>query len=319
MVYKKARHAMISPMLPSVMRPSFLDTPLIYGCMNICGTFREPKSDPHERILAAYETGYRVFDHADIYSGGACETAFGRALREKPTMRHDTFVITKAGHQFPAKGSDIPHHYNTDPEHLRTAILQSRERLGVETIDLFLIHRFDPLLDPLAVGELFTQLQEEGVVKHFGVSNYLPWQMEALRCNMTTPLVANQVAFHPGRLDPMFDGTLDHALAHRMAPLLWGAVGRGLFATGGMVPEAHAEQERMIRIQQALDAIGEKEGLTRTQTTLAWLRRHPSRPIPVLGTTQPNRMKEAWERRDAKMDRIDWFRILIASRGERMP
>lgn len=307
-------------MLPPPPRPpALLDTPLAYGCMNICGKPKAPKEAPHEAILAAYEAGFRLFDHADIYRGGECEKAHARALAECPKMAAETFTISKAGHVFPKWGSPEPHHYNTEPQHLIDSARASRDRLGVERIDLFLIHRHDPLLDPFAVGEAFARLHEEGVVGHVGVSNHLPWQLEALRRNSPLPLIANQIQFHPGHVDPVFDGTLDHALAHGIRPMAWASIGKGAFASGGAVAEAHPERDRFRRIQAALDDVAERHGVTRTQATLAWLRRHPSAPIPVVGTTNPERIAEAWAAKDYTMDRIDWFRILIASRGERMP
>lgn len=296
-----------------------LDTPLIYGCMNICGKPKAPKESPHESIIAAFETGFRVFDHADIYGGGACEEAHARAIQECPALAAEGLTISKAGHVFPPYQAPYPHHYNTEPGHMIDSAKRSRDRLGVEKIDLFLVHRWDPLLDPFEVGDAFQQLREQGVVAEFGVSNYLPWQFEALRLNMAVPLIGNQMQFHPGHLDPMFDGTLDHALAHQVTPMTWGSIGKGAFATGGEVAEGHPERERYLQIQQALDEVGERQGWTRTQTTLAWLRRHPARPVPVVGTTAPERIAECWQAAELAMDRVDWFRILIASRGERMP
>ncbi len=306
----------MNPFLPS---PPCLQVPLIYGCMNVCGTPRAPKVAPHESIIAAFEAGFRLFDHADIYRAGACEEAHARAARECPELARSGFVITKAGHVFPPHGSSEPHHYNTEPSRLVESARRSRDRLGVGVIDLFLIHRPDPLLDPVGVAEAFLQMKEEKIAAHFGVSNFLPWQCEALQAHLPDPLYANQVQFHPGRLEPMFDGTFDYALARGMVPMAWGPLNKGAFATDALLAENHAEQEPYRRIQSALDEVGSAMGVTRTQAALAWIRRHPARPIPVIGTTQPERITEAWQGGDLTMDRVDWFRILIASRGGRMP
>jgi len=320
MVYEKEMTPQTSHMsLQKAPRPAVLDVPLIYGCMNICGKPKAPKEAPHESIIAAFEAGFRTFDHADIYRGGQCESAHARAIAECPELAKAGRTISKAGHIFPPSQAPYPHHYNTEPGHLIESAKASRDRLGVETIDLFLIHRFDPLLDPFEVGDAFLQLQEEKVVRDFGVSNYLPWQLEALRIHMPVSIAGNQIQFHPAHLDPVFDGTLDHALAHGIVPMTWASIGKGMFATGGEVPQDHAERERYLRIQAALDEVGEREGRTRTQVTLAWLRRHPSRPVPVVGTTNPERIAESWGAADFELSRIDWFRILIASRGARMP
>ena len=291
---------------------------LAYGCMNVCGTWKAPAADPLRPILAAFEAGFRVFDHADIYAAGRCEEAFAAAGAACPALRREAFLVTKAGHVFPAWDSGIPHHYDTRGEHLEHAVEGSLRRLGVEHVHLFLIHRPDPLLDPGEVAAACARLHAAGKVGAFGVSNFSPLQLDALAA-AGVPVVANQIELHAGLVGPFLDGTLDHALARGWRPMAWGCLARGLVASGGTLPAEHADAGQLGAVQAALDALAQRLGCTRSQAALAFLMRHPSRILPVVGSTDPGRIAECAGAARVALDRLDWYRVHLAARGAALP
>lgn len=296
-------------------------TRLNYGCMGIAGSWSDPDFDlARPAVMAAYEAGFRLFDHADIYNKGRCEEAFGRILRDVPGMRDEIVIVTKCGIKFPGWGMESGvNYYDFSAEHILRSAEGSLARLGIETIDVLLLHRPDVLMDPDEVAGAFAELRQSGKVREFGVSNFLPSQVTALQSRLPFQLVINQVEIHPGRLDCFVDGTLDQCLTERITPQAWSPVGRGVYATGGLVPDGAAQSERQKDILKTLDEIASAHGVTRTAITLAWLMQHPSRIMPVIGTTQPDRIRESAEADNVSLSRQEWYTLYVAARGERMP
>lgn len=281
----------------------------IYGCMNICGKGKDKRGldEAARTILTAYEAGFTIFDHADIYRAGQCEEAHAEALRLDPSFKEQARVITKCGHMFPAWGSGVPRHYNTSYEHIIESVNQSLKRLGIEQIDLLLVHRPDPLLDPEAVAAAFSALEAEGKVAHFGVSNFRPLQFDALQAACPMRLVANQFQFSLSHQDELMDGILDHCLIHHLRPMAWAPLARGAFA--------FEDESELDEHQQAILEVANRLGATPSQLALAWLRRHPSKIAPVIGTTNAERIRSSIAVRNIDLERIDWFRLAIAARG----
>jgi len=299
-------------------------TRLAYGCMRL--SWQPPRIDEEGiaasiRILeTAVEAGYTLFDNADIYGRTACEMIFGRALKKHPQWRERLVVVTKCGIRVPddpQPGS--PHRYDFSREHILRATEASLRRLGVETIDLLLLHRPDFLADPEEIGSAFIQLRQEGKVREFGVSNFRPSLVAAVQSGLPFALQANQVEIHPARLDCFTDGTLDQCLERRITPMAWSPLDRGRVAAG-YVPEAgSADFEYRSELLRTLDEAAGQYGCDRTNIVLAWLLRHPSRIIPVIGTTNPERIRSAARATEIAMDRETWYRILRAARGEALP
>ena len=282
--------------------------------MNVCGAWNDPKEDPAAPILAAFEAGCRVFDHADIYAGGKCEQAYAEAVRREPELGRVGRVIAKFGHVFPAWDSGQPHHYNTRPEHLESVAEASLKRLGVETLDLMLIHRPDPLSDYAALAETAQRLRASGKVREFGVSNFNPNQADAARA-AGWPVLANQFQFSALQADAVTNGTLDDALEHQVVPMAWASQERGLLGDRPLPDQLEpAEAERITAVREALDATD----LPRDQAALAWIRTHPAGPLPVVGTTDPERIRSAWLAADRTLDPLDWYRVYLAA-GYQLP
>ena len=217
-----------------------ISTRLGYGCMRIAGTWNpndittEMRDKGKAAIMAAYEAGYTLFDHADIYCRGACESIHGEVLREIPSMRKDILIATKCGIRFPGEPDpESPHRYDFSKEYIIESCDKSLARLGIETIDLYQLHRPDLLMDPAEVAEAFTILHSSGKVRWFGVSNFMPSFVSALQAHLPFPLAVNQVEIHLGRLACFYDGTLDQCLELGITPLSWSPLAGGMLGNTG--------------------------------------------------------------------------------------
>ncbi len=304
-----------------ITHSGLVSTRLSYGCMRITGTWNPQEITPEREangkkaVLAAYETGYSLFDHADIYAQGACEELFGKVLKDVPSMRKEIIIATKCGIRFNGDPNpNSPHRYDFSHNHIIESCEKSLQRMGIETIDIYQLHRPDLLMDPEEVALAFSQLHQAGKVKYFGVSNFLPSFVTALQSKLRFRLVVNQVEIHLGRLAPFYDGTLDQCIAEGITPLSWSPLGGGFLGEGGKT-----EDPKRLKLIETLDAIAKQYGISRTVLSLAWLLKHPSHIIPIVGSANPEHIRDAAKADDVELDREDWYRILVAARGEGLP
>jgi predicted oxidoreductase len=263
------------------------------------------------RVDAALEIGIDLFDTADIYGPdngepfGASEALLGRVLAEDRTLRDRMVLASKAGIEM-----GVP--YNSSAEYLVRACEASLRRLGVDHLDLFQIHRPDMLTHPAEVAGALTQLREAGKIREAGVSNHTAAQTAALQAHLPFPLASHQPQFSPLALEPLEDGVLDQALERNMAVLAWSPLGGGRL---GGVPE----EPRARRVYDALAALAAREGVGVTAVAYAWVMAHPARPIPIVGSQSPDRIREAADACKVRLSRADWYGVLVASRGEPLP
>jgi len=293
---------------------------MAYGCMRISFGWEPDKVTAEDRkkgrkaVIAAWEAGYRLFDHADIYCAGVCESIFAEAMKEVPGMRKEIIIATKCGIIFGGDPSpDSPGRYDFSAAHILKSCDASLKRLGIETIDIYQLHRPDVLMDPDEVAGAFAALYKQGKVRYFGVSNFLPSTVTALQSRLPWPLCVNQVEIHLGRLDCFVDGTLDQCLTMGMTPLAWSPLGGGRYGGG------KGKDEKDRALIGVLDAVAKRCGVSRGVLTLAWLMRHPSGIIPIVGSADPDRIREYAKADSVEVSREDWYRILVAARGEEMP
>ncbi len=303
-----------------------LTTRLAYGCWRLAGTWNKTEVTPareeegRKAVIAAYEAGYRLFDNADIYCGGMAESIFGQALKEVNGMRSQILVETKCGIRFAGDpNAKSPHRYDFSAKHIIGSCEQSLKRMGIDTIDLYLLHRPDYLMDPEEVASAFCQLKQSGKVRYFGVSNFRPSQLTALQSACPMPLSVNQVEISLARLDCFNDGTLDQCLADKVTPQAWSPLAGGLLGTGAMLDPKHPRADRLKAIQDALDALAREHGTTRSVIALAWLLKHPTAMVPIIGSIKPDRIKEAVAADALELTREEWYRLLLAARGEKLP
>jgi len=295
---------------------------LSYGCMRITGTWN-PREVTKEReeagiaaCIAAYEAGYTLFDHADIYAAGESERVFGLLLKRMPAMRGKIIIATKCGIRFGGDPTPTsPHRYDFSAEHILASCDKSLKRLGTDMIDIYQLHRPDPLMNPAEVAAAFETLHKAGKVRYFGVSNFMPSFVSCLQAYLPAPLVVNQVEIHLGRLEPFTDGTLDQCIEKRMTPLSWSPVAGGWLAEGGTVRDGDPRHHLL----SVLDATAKEHGVSRTAISLAWLLKHPSGIIPIVGSTQPDRIRDAAKADDVELTRDQWYRILVAARQKPLP
>jgi predicted oxidoreductase len=272
---------------------------------------------PQERLTFLkqhIELGITTVDHADIYGGYECEQLFGEALKLDRSIRDDIEIVTKCdinlcNDKFPQRKIN---HYDTSAAHIYQSVNNSLERLGVEQIDLLLIHRPDALMDADEVAEAFSELHKVGKVKHFGVSNFTPRQFDLLQSRVAKPLVTNQVEINPLNFNVVDDGTLDQLQMKRTRPMAWSCLGGGAIFSGSteQAQRVRAELEA-IRIEIGADSID--------QVIYAWVRRLPSKPLPIIGSGKIERVKAAVSALEFEITREQWYRVWVASKGHGVP
>lgn len=265
-----------------------------------------PESEIEKLIDASLSVGITTFDHADIYGDHSNEEIFGNVLKKNPSLRNQMELVTKCGIKFNSakRPKTWVKHYDTSKEHILWAAENSLKMLNTDHIDLLLIHRPDPLLNPAEVAEAFGLLKQSGKVLHFGVSNFTTTQFEMLQAYMPFPLVTNQLEISLSCIDPLFDGSIDVLMKHKVSPMAWSPLGGGK-----LVSENKGD----------LFSKASQYGANETQLSLAWLLRHPSQIFPVIGTTKPERIIESAKAIDIKMDMQDWFEMLKVVMGKEMP
>ncbi len=264
-------------------------------------------------IESALELGITTFDHADIYGLYTNEALFGKALELNPSLRDQMELVTKC--DICLVCDERPefriNHYNTSPDHIISSVENSLINLSTDYLDLVLLHRPDPLMDADATADAFNTLIKEGKVKHVGVSNFSPSQINLLQSRLDQPLVTNQVECSLHHTAPIFDGTFDQAQQQRTSPMFWSPFSGGRLFTGN--------DEQSQRIHSALAPMTEKYGAGISQIALAWLMKLPCNGLPVMGTGKTDRLKEAVEATAIELDRQDWFTLLVASQGHPVP
>lgn len=299
---------------------------LAYGCWRLAGTWdaaavtSERGLRGREAVVAAYEAGYTLFDHADIYCDGVAETIFGEALKEVPGMRDRVLIASKCGIRKAGQPeSRSPYRYDFSAAHIVESCEQSLRRLGVEMLDLYQLHRPDFLGDPAEVAEAFSRLRQAGKVREFGVSNFRPSQVAMLQKACPMPLRVNQIEFSLTHLDPLLDGTLDHCLTEKMTPMAWSPLAGGRLASGHGVDMQDPHHARKAKLNEVLEIVARERGLTRAVIAIAWLLRHPSGVVPIIGTTRPDRIREVVMADQLELTREEWYWLCEAATGGRLP
>jgi aryl-alcohol dehydrogenase-like predicted oxidoreductase len=281
--------------------------PLAWGMWRMSGDAGAAR----ERIAAARDIGITLFDTADIYgldSGhtfGAAEALLGDVFKADPGLRKEMVLATKGGI---VPGTP----YNSSAAYLQEACDASLKRLGVERIDLYQIHRPDLATHPAEVAEGLVKLKRAGKIGAVGVSNYTAAQTAALQAWLDLPIVSHQPEFSPLRLDPLTDGVLDQAMERDMAVLAWSPL------AGGRLADAPAGGTARAVIEE-LDRLALREGVSRACLALAWVMTHPSRPIPIIGSQSPERIRQMKDVFKVRLERADWYAVLVAARGAPMP
>lgn len=254
------------------------------------------------------DIGMSTFDHADIYGDYTNEIEFGAALNQSNIDRASMQLISKCGIQHTGKTrSNKIKHYNYSKDYIIWSAEQTLQKLKTDYLDLFLLHRPSPLLHPEEVAEAIVHLRKDGKIRDFGVSNFTPSQIALLETAI--PVFGNQVEFSLTADSVMYDGTLDDILANKRFGMAWSPLG-SYFRKDG---------ERTQRIKKVFADLQGKYNADESQLLLAWMMHHPAKIHPVVGTTNPNRLKDAVAATNIKFELEDWFELLEASQGHVVP
>ena len=299
---------------------------LAYGCWRVGGSWdpskvtAESRAAGHRAIIAAYEAGYTLFDNADIYCGGEAERILGEVLNQVSGMRLRVLIATKCGIR-PAgtPHPQSPQRYDFSKGHIVDSCEQSLKRLRVETIDLYMLHRPDYLADPQEIAAAFTHLKSSGKVRYFGVSNFRTMLVTALQVACPMPLVVHQVEISLAKLDAFTDGTLDQCLIEKITPMAWSPLAAGLIGGGAHDLLPSQKSYRTDSFLSVVDGVAKERGSSRTAVALAWLLKHPSGIQPVVGSVNPDRIRQAAKADELDLTREEWYRLLLAARGEALP
>jgi predicted oxidoreductase len=256
-------------------------------------------------IEQALELGITSFDHADVYGDYAVEARFGDALAVSPGLRERLLLVTKCGIKLvrPSRPAHSIKSYDTSRAHVVASVDNSLRALRTDRIDLLLIHRPDALMNADELAATFTALRAAGKVLHFGVSNHSPVQFALLHKRL--PLTTNQIEFSPLQMKALDDGTLDQAQDQATPPMVWSPL------AGGRLISAADEQAQ--RVRAVLEALGRPHGVSAATMAYAWIRRHPSRPIPITGSGRIDALREAVAALRIELSAEDWYRVWQAS------
>ncbi len=261
-----------------------------------------------ELIEKSISLGINSFDHADIYGGYTTEKSFGNALSLSKINRESIFLISKCGIQYPSNKRPLKvKYYDYSKGHIRFSVENSLKNLKTDYLDVLLLHRPSPLMNPKEISEEIDKLKEEGKIKSFGVSNFTNSQIKFI--SKETKVLWNQIEFSLTNNHPMVDGTLDYLQENKIGVMAWSPL-------GSFFKEKNEKQKRITIL---FNELSEKYNCTHDQLLLAWILKHPANIYPVLGSTNPNRLKLAVNAIKIDLEIDDWFLILKASDGKKVP
>ena len=304
---------------------------LIMGCMRLKGkTPREAETI----IRTGMEQGINYFDHADVYGSagkrGECEEIFGKAVDlSNASIRESMIIQSKCGIVKSETGA-----YDFSREHILKSVDGILTRLGTEYLDFLLLHRPDVLVDPEEVAEAFETLHFAGKVRHFGVSNHRPMQVELLQkyvpfhleinqlhysmvhCPMIDAAVAANMDIHQG-----YDRTgdvLEYSRLHDMTIQAWSPFQQGDFVSSSSANPFLGDREHFGKLNDVVDRIAEKYGVTNTAIAVSWITRHPANMQVILGSMNPTRIKDGCQGSDIPLTREEWYELYQAA-GKKLP
>lgn len=303
-----------------------------YGCMQIGGKWDDSPLTQAERtraaalLDAALDEGITLFDHADIYTRGKSESVFGEALKAKPGLREKITLQSKCGIRFandPTPG--LVGRFDFSYAHILRTVEGSLRRLQTDYLDVLLLHRPDPLVEPEEVARAFDELEAAGKVRYFGVSNHTPGQMALLRKYVRQPLVVNQLELNLLHSEMIEDGVLanqtanhytgqtgilDYCRLHGILIQAWAPV-----AGGKLIDPPRGADERTRKAAAAVKQMAEAKGVSREAIALAWLMRHPAGVQPIVGTTNVERLRRSAQADAVTLSREEWYGLWVAARG----
>ena len=278
------------------------------GCMRLSTM---DKTSVNKLINTALKCGINFFDHADIYGNYTVEEKFGEAIKKRPDLRNKMQIITKCGIIYKSETARVKY-YDYSKEHIKGQVEKSLKYMGVDHIDTLLLHRPSPFMDPAEISRAFEELKEEGKVRTFGVSNFLPDEFRLLKSYLTVPLITNQVELSPLRMGNMENGVINQCMEERIHPMLWSPLAGGRIFTG--------EGEEEVRLREVLEVIREEIGAEDIdEVAFAWLFSHPAGLIPITGSGEIKLAERPVKALKYRLTPEQWFMVWTAVKGHKVP
>lgn len=297
----------LTPEMRSLGKSGLLASPIAWGMWRFAGV---GVAQGRGLIEAAFDAGITLFDTADIYGFdgqggfGDAESLLGQVFAESPGLRDRMVLATKGGITPP-----VP--YDSSAAYLERALDDSLRRLNTDRVDLYQIHRPDILTHPQEIAATLEKMVASGKVRAVGVSNYTLAQTTALASFLSIPLATVQPEFSPLEIDPITSGLLDLTMERDIAVLAWSPLG------GGRIAEPGSARERAVAA--ALDVKAASAGVSRSTAAYSWIMAHPAKVIPIVGTQNAGRIAELADVHTVEWTRAEWYEVLVASRGEKLP
>jgi predicted oxidoreductase len=282
---------------------------LVYGMWRLADDSDTSVKHVDAKINAALDQGITTFDQADIYGGYTAEAVMGAAIKANPSLRQRMEIVSKCDIVIDAgrhSGARVKH-YNTTAEHINASVDASLTEMGIDEIDVLLVHRPDPLMDHHETGAALDALVDAGKIRAVGVSNFRPWDWNLLQSAMRHSLVTNQIELSLKHIAPFTNGDLAFHQQHGHVVMAWSPLGGGDLMT--------ASNELTHR----LDSIAMRSGVDRAAVATAFLLAHPAKITPVLGTNNLDRISHISAAETVELDRQDWFSLYEAALGSEVP
>jgi len=282
---------------------------LVYGMWRLADDSDTSVKHVDAKINAALDQGITTFDQADIYGGYTAEAVMGAAMKANPSLRQRMEIVSKCDIVIDAgrhSGARVKH-YNTTAAHINASVDASLAEMGIDEIDVLLVHRPDPFMDHHETGAALDALVDAGKVRAAGVSNFRPWDWSLLQSAMRHPLVTNQIELSLKHIAPFTNGDLAFHQQHGHVVMAWSPLGGGDLMT--------ASNELTHR----LDSIAKRSGVDRAAVATAFLLAHPAKITPVLGTNNLDRISSISAAETVQLDRQDWFSLYEAALGSEVP
>jgi len=273
------------------------------------------KNDASVLLNTALENGINFFDHADIYGAGKSEEVFAEALSLNPALRENMYIQTKCGIR---KG-----YFDFSKDHILNSVDKSLKRLKTDYVDTLLLHRPDTLVEPEEVADAFNTLESAGKVRHFGVSNHNPGQIELLQKFVEQKLIINQLQFsitNTGMIDRGINvnmenpasidhdgGILDYCRLHDIRIQPWSPFLFGYFEG------IYLDHPKFPELNDTLDRIAKEKNTNKSALVIAWMLRHPAKMQPIVGTTNPKRLSDICMALGIEITRPEWYEIYRAA------
>lgn len=282
---------------------------IVYGMWRIGDDADTSPRHVQSKIETCLEQGITTMDQADIYGGYTAEAILGNGLREAPSLRDKIEIVTKCGIVAPAGRHSAARvkHYDTGAKHINDSVEASLRDMNTDRIDLLLIHRPDPMMDPEETGETLDALVASGKVRSVGVSNFRPWDFSLLQSNMTEELVTNQIEISLAETSAFTNGDLAYLQERALPVMAWSPLGGGsLMGKDGPLSDA-------------LERIARENDVDAAAVAVAWLLAHPARILPVMGTNNLARIAAISDAEKVEMDRQTWFELYTLANGREVP